>query len=293
MLQPLLCTAVALLTLFSASPVFAQSVGSIASLEGLVEIGREGSFSSASVGSEVFSGDTIRTGDPGRARIVFQDESVLNLGDSSNLRIDESVFNPNEGTVSTIMKLFSGKVRAIVSDYYGEPGAKYEIETPNSVSGVRGTEFVVDYEPGTTVTSVLGLGGRVAVNGAAHPDKGGVMVEAREITTIEGDGFPTPPRQLDVDDDRYRRLLAGLEMPGGGVPESLFENDPLLRGDSVPAQDRAAARAAGGSAVGDPNRAPDTPTVEREPDEPAHAPGDKLDQPTSILTAPTDLEIRF
>ncbi|MFT4572313.1 MAG: hypothetical protein ACI8TX_003294 [Hyphomicrobiaceae bacterium] len=293
MLHTLLVAMAALATVLSVTPVFAQDVATIVSLEGKVEVGQGDQFTVASVGTAVASGDTIRTGNPGRARVVFQDDSVLNISDGSTLTIDESVFDPNQGTVSTVLSLFSGKVRALVSEYYSEPRASFEIETPNSVSGVRGTEFVVAYVPEQDFTEVLGLGGAVAVRSPSHPRSTEVIVRGREITTIEADGFPTPPRQIDVDDERYQRLLAGLEMPGGGVPESLFENDLLLGGAAVPVPDRAELHERVDVGASKFFESPQNPQVDDQPDDPAHAGNDLLDQPLPILDGPTDLEIKF
>ena len=81
----------------------------IASLEGSAEIGRSGTWYPAKLGLAIYLGDELRTPKPGRLRVVFQDDSVLTLGDDSHVVVDEQVFDPNQGTVRSFMRLLRGK----------------------------------------------------------------------------------------------------------------------------------------------------------------------------------------
>jgi hypothetical protein len=274
-----------------AAPASAQGeapeAGTVVTMEGKVEIGHAASFSLATVGSTVRSGDTVRTGNPGRVRILFRDESVLNLGDDSTLVIDESVFDPDQGTATTLMRLLGGKVRALVSEYYGETQSSYRVETTTAVSGVRGTEFIVRYDPSAEVSDVLGLSGSVAVHSPMDRVNRGVVVGAMEVTTVEKGKFPTPPRLLDADDELLRELMAGLDLPGGGLPESVVRGDPAFGGDVVPPADQA------DEPMGFGAESPNRPVVDQIPDEPGQTPGDILDQPAPVLEGPTDVIIDF
>ncbi|HYB98711.1 MAG TPA: FecR family protein [Candidatus Limnocylindrales bacterium] len=272
-----------------AVPALAQDAGQVVSMEGTVEIGRDNAFTAATVGSRVRVGDTIRTGNPGRARILFQDDSVLNVGDDTVLAIDESVFNPDEGTISSVIRLFQGKVRALVSDYYGESAASYRIATPTSVSGVRGTEFIVAHDVGTETSQVLGLGGRVAVHSVMDLVRRGVIIRPREITFIARGQFPTPPRQIEVSDDIYRALVSGVEFPGSGVPEGNADKDPIVGGKEVPVQDQPGNVPVG---VESPDKG-QKPISDIPPEEPGKTGGDMVGEPVPVITGPTDLDIEF
>jgi hypothetical protein len=269
----------------------AQDAGSIVSMEGTVEIGRAGSFSGAQVGTPIQAGDTIRTGNPGRARVLFADESVLNIGDGSTIVIDETVYDPSKGAGSTLMHLLGGKVRAVVSEYYGSGGGSYQIETATAVSGVRGTEYVIAYDPARQLTEVLGLGGEVAVHGTIDRKRHGVIVHANEITEVAKGKYPTPPRQITEDDERYQRLMAGLDLPGSGLPESLLLNDPVMGGDEIPNPDTAD----GNVNQGRPGEGTfgEGPHSDLPPESPAKTGGDLLEQPAPVLEAPTDIDIHF
>lgn len=214
----------------------AEDVGSIAAMDGTVEIGRDGAWNAAAVGTVVRLGDTIRTGHPGRARVVFRDDTVLNVGHDSQVVVDEQVFNPDLGTFSSVFRLLQGKVRTLVSEYYMEPRAKLQVVTPTSVSGVRGTEFIVVYDPDREVTEVVGITSEVTVESVLIPVGRAVVVRPRELSVVARGKYPTEPRLLE--EEVFRQYLEGLEFIGAGQQESMVINNPIIAGAIVPPPDR-------------------------------------------------------
>ena len=289
MLRATLTTLAAFVLAFAATVADAADAGRIVSMEGTVEIGRAGSFSAVETGAVVQTGDTIRTGDPGRARILFIDDSVLNVGDASTLVVDETVFDPNKGAASTMINLLGGKVRALVSEYYSGSQATYRIETTTAVSGVRGTEFVMAFDAKTKKTTVLGLGGIVEVHGTVDRKNHGVLIHADEITEVAKGRFPTPPRQIRSDDERWRTLMDGLELPGGGMPESLLLDDPGYGGKDVPAPDGYDGTVGGKDGDGGDG----IPPTDLPPSDAAPTGGDEVGQPLPVIDAATDIDIHF
>src|SRR5262249_31901961 len=127
------------------APARAQEVGTVAAVDGSAEIGRGGNWTTAAVGNPVHIGDELRTGRPGRLRVVFQDDSVLSVSDDSRVVVNEQMFDARKGTARALFNLLRGKITSVVSDYYHQPGAAYEVKTATAVAGVRGTEFAVEY----------------------------------------------------------------------------------------------------------------------------------------------------
>jgi hypothetical protein len=300
-----LCCAAILVIAGTADLVAAEQAGTFIAVEGKVEIGREQSFAQARVGDAVNVGDEVRTGRPGRARIAFRDRSTLNVADESRVVIDENVFDVAEGTFKSYLKLLEGKVRALVTEYYDDPTASYQIETATAVSGVRGTEFVVAYEPADTRTEVVGLTGKVAVRGLHMRDETGVFITSGKFTTVNQGAAPTPPR--DVSPQQMRDFLRGLALtmtvPGGGSGEppvvapggggggdapgavpsggGALPDDPVADGADIPVDDRAPAAAGGDPVAGVPTGAPNTPRP-GDSDDP-RTPSDVADQPIEEL----------
>jgi hypothetical protein len=223
--------------LLSACPVAAAEVGTVAAVSGTAEIGRGSSWTAAEAGSAVHLGDQLRTGRPGAMRVVFQDDSVLNLGDDSLVTVDEHVFDPEGGKAQSVLQLLKGRLRALVSEYYDRVGAVYEIETPTAVSGVRGTEFIVTYDEEQALTEVIGISGRVAVHSVLDRAAHGVFVTAGEITRVAEGQYPTEPPRLD--EPIFRQYLEGLQFSGLARPEGLAASHPIVGGAEVPAPDRA------------------------------------------------------
>jgi len=227
----------------------AQEVGTVASLNGSAELGGDGKWRPVTISSPVYLGDTVRTGQPGRVRIVFQDDSVLNVGDGSEVVVDEQVFDPEGESYRSAFRLLRGKLRALVSEYYESPGAGYEVETPTAVAGVRGTEFVLIFDVVRQQTEVIGVDGRVAVHGLQGRAAEEVFVTARELTTVGEGGRPALPRRID--DGSFRQYIEGLEFIGHGRAESLTANHPTTGGVAVPAADRAPLANAGADGRGE------------------------------------------
>jgi hypothetical protein len=225
-----------LMQVLLAAAAQAQSAGVVATFDGTVEIGREGVWAPAVIGGSVEVGDVIRTGTPGRVRISLRDDSVINLGDASEMVIDEQVFNPAAGEARSVFELLNGKVRAIVSEHYREPRAAFEVKTVTAVSGVRGTDFIMVHDRNTQLTQVVGVSGLVDVNGSIDSEGHGVVVGPQEISEVVRGRYPTPPRRLD--ETTFRQYLDGLEFIGFGAPESLLFDNPIFDGEFVPPADR-------------------------------------------------------
>lgn len=130
------------ISLFS-SLVFADGIGTIKTLNGMVEIERSESMIPASIGMPVYAEDQIYTGEDGTVGLLFNDDSRLSLGPNSKLSLDQFSFDENthdgnfdvsikEGTLSVI----SGKLTEKT------PGA-LKVKTPSAILAVRGTEFSV------------------------------------------------------------------------------------------------------------------------------------------------------
>ena len=105
-----LCLAAAFVIVAVGGPAAAEQAGTFVAVDGEVEIGRGGSFSPVAIGTPVHVGDEVRTGETGKARIAFRDRSTLNVGTSSRVVIDENVFDVDEGTFKSYLKLIEGKV---------------------------------------------------------------------------------------------------------------------------------------------------------------------------------------
>lgn len=129
-------------------------------------------------------GDTLRTGDDGFVTLQLADGSTLTLQSRSQLRIKSTRQLANTGGVGDHrFGLDHGRLETRVTRQRG-PAARYEIETPTSNMGVRGTVFRVGTD-GAKVAQTEVTEGRVV---AASAGSGAPAV----ATAVEvGAGFGT------------------------------------------------------------------------------------------------------
>jgi hypothetical protein len=266
----------------AAAPAWAQEIGTVAEVEGTVNLIHQGSSTPATIGIPINDGDEIQTGKPGRAVLVFQDDSALVITDESHIRIDEHEFRREASVIRSLIQLLQGRVRALVSEYYRTTNSTYEIHTPTAIAGVKGTEFVIAYDPVAEVTDVVGVSGTVQVQSLAdRAARGVVLVTPHELTTVAKGQLPTPPRYIP--DTRFRGYLDGLEFIAGGRPETLALRS-VLTGATVPAPESAKTAEAPFIARGEPGDLPVRPRT------PADVLGEPLPQQ---FYAPTSVGVNF
>ena len=84
-------------------------------------------------GSNVYSKETVRTGDSGKADLQFHDSSNLSVGPKSSVRLDKFVYDPNKSAGSVAIQATKGSFRYVT----GSQG-KSTIRTPYGTLGIRG-----------------------------------------------------------------------------------------------------------------------------------------------------------
>lgn len=91
-------------------------------------------------GSDVKFLDTILTGENTRAEITLIDDSLLSLGDHSELTIDEMVYEPGKKGRG-VLTLAKGVFRMVSGKINKYDGGSLTLKTPVATIGVRGTDF--------------------------------------------------------------------------------------------------------------------------------------------------------
>lgn len=120
------------------------SIGTVTVLEGTATRTNGGQTVALQAGSEIELNDTIEVGPASNVKLTLTDESVLMLGERSQLIIDEATFEGQERK-GFAARLGLGKVWAKVKKALAGSDSKFEVQTERAVAGVRGTVFRVDY----------------------------------------------------------------------------------------------------------------------------------------------------
>lgn len=164
----------------------------VVSIGGKVESNRLG----LAAGSELKEGDTLTTSDNSFVTLKLADGSTLVVQSKSAVKLDVSRQLANTGGVSdSVIRLASGRIETQVVAQKG-PASRYEVRTPTSNMGVRGTVFRVAADDTGSKGQSEVLDGLVAVSSVLPVTGSAVALGAGFGTIIERGKAPQPPTRL-------------------------------------------------------------------------------------------------
>ena len=191
---------VSLLFIGSADTAFAENeVGTIVALRGKAIIERDGESFEAAVKDNLFMNDTVSAKEASRVKMLFIDDSVLTIGENSQVVIKEVIYSKHKMGRS-VFSLVEGKMRSIVGK------TQFEVHTPTAVAAARGTVILTETgvtEDGRKFTIMICTEGEVlacALNqrmGECVTLTAGMM-----LMYIEGEPFPSalsPATMQDIE----------------------------------------------------------------------------------------------
>ncbi len=158
----------------------AAPVGKITGIQGNVDITVKGTAArNAHIGDAVNVGDFIRTKSKSKTEITFNEGNILKLAENSRVGITQYMSGPQQN--SSILSLFRGKIQNIVKTV--GVGGRYEVHTPTSVSGVRGTHFFNFY--------LAGASGSIFLEGSGYGYSKNNPNDVKNITAGQGMFVPS------------------------------------------------------------------------------------------------------
>lgn len=134
-------------------------------------------------------GEVLQTMSNSWAKILFDDNSILDIGPTSVIQVQKFI-NENSNR-NVLLKVLYGKFRHVITEPLSGP-QKYQVITPNALLGVRGTEFIVNVEldeNNVAQTDVVCLHGQVSIDVARYTTKG--IVYHQPMVLIPGSSFTT------------------------------------------------------------------------------------------------------
>ena len=137
--------ALASAALLLSAPAFGATefIGSVKNVRGQAGIVREGRRTPAEPGLKLLPGDVLETGADGSLGLILRDNSLLSLGPSSRVAIEEFLFVPAEKKLGLTARILRGTL-AYVSGLIGRLAPESTtFVTPVATIGVRGTHFAV------------------------------------------------------------------------------------------------------------------------------------------------------
>ncbi|HEY8270856.1 MAG TPA: FecR family protein [Pseudobdellovibrionaceae bacterium] len=181
-----------------------QMYGVLMVVKGSVKIQNTSKQSSdAKVGGKVLEGETIITGADARAKVVMSDRNVINVTPNTQVTITSYKNDSATGEKNVELNLLKGKVRNNVEQTYDGEKSKFLIKTPTAVAGVRGTQFLAGFDPGTRMTSIVTFKGSVSLASLGANGKiigVPVTVKKGEMTTAAPNAPPEAPKAVPKED---------------------------------------------------------------------------------------------
>ncbi|MFZ2007010.1 MAG: FecR domain-containing protein [Stellaceae bacterium] len=203
----------ALLAFGIASAAVAATIGSavvvVNKVTGKVETAPAGI--SLRVGIDVQANESVETATASATRLVFQDNTQLEVGPSSQVTLDKFVFDPDPSKSQVALSIARGAARFVTGSL---PKPDYELHTPAASIGIRGTILDIDVAPGGASTVYVEQG-IALVTGGGHT----VELHAGQSTQV----LPgqTPGNPITGPNPRPNQLLfllrQALQSPNGAA----------------------------------------------------------------------------
>jgi hypothetical protein len=128
-------SALPLVVLFAVSPTVANAQARIGTAQSVKPEASGSIAGTLSAGSGVHASETVRTGSSGQAGLRFLDNSNLNVGPGSQVKLDKFVYDPTKGTRGVAIEASRGAFRFVTGSQNQD---SVNIKTPSGTLGIRG-----------------------------------------------------------------------------------------------------------------------------------------------------------
>jgi len=129
------CALAILFALQVAASAEEPKIGNATATKNKVEGVISGRNQPISKGTEVFTNETVRTGDASVADLVFLDNTNLSVGPTSEIKLDKFVYDPTGSSGAVVIQATKGAFRFVAGS---QDKRVYEIKTPFGTLGIRG-----------------------------------------------------------------------------------------------------------------------------------------------------------
>lgn len=121
-------------------------IGSVRNVEGNATLRRRSRDILARRGMRVFNLDVILTGPESTVALVLRDETEITIGPESEVSLDRYVYEPEKQQYGSTTSILKGTAMFVTGALAKVAPDQFEVKTPVSTIGIRGTRFVVEVE---------------------------------------------------------------------------------------------------------------------------------------------------
>ncbi len=204
-----------------------------------VKIAKTGEIAPVLPNEEILPQDTIMTGPGGRAKLVMSDKNEITISPSSQVEIARYEAG-EDGQRHVLLKLITGKIRAKVNQKYDSKDSQFMIITRAAVSGVRGTDFAVDFDDEKNRAQVVTFSGDVeyGLPGPENTIANAVNVPAGKTSVATAGKLPTKP--VPMSSKELEKWDKETTLTSSVAPAAQEESHALAAKDEPSSQSHAA-----------------------------------------------------
>jgi hypothetical protein len=191
--------------------------------------------------SDIFLNDSIETGPSSRIQLLLNDDSLIAQGESSEMTIDEYIYNPDQPSENAFgAKLGKGFFRTITGKITDLNPDRFSVRTSRANIGIRGCDLGFEITPSEDRISVIVIptGKQIFVNPLTGLES--LVIETPTYVTVDDGGAITQRLLNETDQMRVQRGTtpgAQLLKPQSGESSSLdaglFGGESLLEQGSI------------------------------------------------------------
>ena len=156
-------------------------------------------------GVGVFFSEKVSTNQVGRAQLLFEDGTALTVGPTSDLVIDEYVYDPKAGTGAMTVSISKGFFRLVGGKISKKTPIKFL--APNATVGVRGGIVLLELSEDGALTADLLYGDELTVTSGGKTQR--TTQAGRFISVMGANAIPLPSQHRSSID--LTRLVGAFE----------------------------------------------------------------------------------
>ena len=207
----------------AAAPAFAQApaagltrIGAAAAVHGSVKAQAPNTTVGRVVqsGKPIFLNDHVTTDAAGKLQVLLLDETVFTLGPSSDMVLDEFVYNPDSHEGHVAARVTKGVFRFVTGKVAQKDPKSMQVRLPAGTIGIRGTMVIGEAGASESTAILLGPGGRTntdEASGAIVVENNGVsrfVSEPGKGVTIKNGEAPSKIADLSARAQQLQNILA-------------------------------------------------------------------------------------
>lgn len=251
-------------------------VGVIAAIQGTVTLSFEGRERIVVAGDKLYLGDQAITGTSSKLQILLKDLTTLTVAPSSQLVIDEFIYDPGQvrdltsTLIKGVVKMASPRLKTAL------PSAR-RLQLPNATVSIRGTEFLASVDQGDDIV--------VLFNGVVSVENPQFITEIAKPSfgvTISDEGVIGTPEF--VDENTLAAILDVFETLPAGETKDAGETADEEDGNEESSEEEASEESSGEESSGGENSGEETSDAPAE-DAPASGPESQSDTQANTETS--------